>query len=34
MYHLQKENILIYKKDFKDIRDKKIVITNIVESIK
>ena len=29
-----KENILIYKKDFNDIRDKKIVITNIIESIK
>ncbi len=29
-----KENILIYKKDFKDIRDKKIVITNIIEAIK
>ena len=30
----KKENTLIYKKDFKDIRDKKIVIANIVESIK
>ena len=30
----KKENTLIYKKDFKDIRDKKIVIANIVESIR
>ena len=29
-----KENELIYKKEFKDIRDKKIVITNIIENIK
>ena len=30
----RKDNTLIYKKDFKDIRDKKIVIANIIESIK
>ena len=30
----KKDNTLIYKKDFKDIRDKKIVIANIIESIK
>ncbi len=29
-----KDNTLIYKKNFKDIRDKKIVIANIIESIK
>jgi len=29
-----KDNVLIYKKEFKDIRDKKIVITNIIENIK
>ena len=28
------DNTLVYKKNFKDIRDKKIVITNIIESIK
>jgi len=29
-----KDNILIYKKEFEDIRDKKIVITNIIKNIR
>ncbi len=29
-----KDNVLIYKKEFEDIREKKIVITNIIENIK
>ena len=29
-----KDNTLTYKKEFLDIREKKIVISNIIESIK